>query len=123
MKILLLLILFLFLEYVHAQDLVILHTNDLHSHLNGLSPEAEYTPLEKDNDVTLGGFSRIAGYIEQQKANYKQKLLVLDAGDFLMGTLFQQIELEKGFQLNLMHKMGYDVVAIGNHEFDFGPNR
>ncbi len=121
MKILLLLILFLFLEYVHAQDLVILHTNDLHSHLNGLSPEAEYTPLEKDNDVTLGGFSRIAGYIEQQKANYKQKLLVLDAGDFLMGTLFQQIELEKGFQLNLMHKMGYDVVAIGNHEFDFGP--
>ena len=105
-----------------GQDLVIVHTNDLHSHINGLSPEAEYTPLVDDNDPTLGGFSRIAGYIAQQKANYGPKLLVLDAGDFLMGTLFQQIELQKGFQLNLMHKMGYDVVAIGNHEFDFGPD-
>jgi 5'-nucleotidase len=122
MKIFLPLILFMLSGFVHAQDLVILHTNDLHSHLNGLSPEAEYTPFEDDNDVTLGGFSRIAGYIAQQKSSNDKKLLVLDAGDFLMGTLFQQIELQKSFQLNLMQKMGYDVVAIGNHEFDFGPD-
>ena len=49
--------------------------------------------------------------------------LVLDAGDFLMGTLFQDLEPETGFQLPLMKKMGYDVVCIGNHEFDFGPEK
>lgn len=122
MRTILLFILITLTVFVYGQDLIILHTNDLHSHLSGLSPEAEYTPLENNNDTTLGGFSRIAGYIAQQKTKYEKKLLVLDAGDFLMGTLFQQIELRKGFQLNLMHKMGYDVVAIGNHEFDFGPD-
>ena len=47
--------------------------------------------------------------------------LVVDAGDFLMGTLFQGLEVKTGFQLRLMKKMGYDVIACGNHEFDYGP--
>ena len=107
---------------VFSQDIVIIHTNDLHSHLNGLSPETEYTPLVKDMDPTLGGMARIAGYIDNQKELFGDKLLVVDAGDFLMGTLFQTIELNEGFQLNLMHKMGYEFATLGNHEFDFGPD-
>ena len=47
--------------------------------------------------------------------------LVLDAGDFMMGTLFPSLEKESGFQLRLMKEMGYDVVGIGNHEYEFGP--
>jgi len=109
-------------NYVMAQDVVILHTNDMHSHINGLAPETEYTPLIADNDPTLGGFSRIAGFIKGEKEKYGDKLLVVDAGDFLMGTLFQTLETETGFQLNLMKKMGYEYVALGNHEFDFGAN-
>lgn len=105
-----------------SQDIVILHTNDLHSHVNGFSPEAEYTPFLNDNDCTRGGFARIAGFIQSEKEKYGDKLLVVDAGDFLMGTLFHSIELSHGLGLNLMHKMGYDYVAIGNHEFDFGPD-
>jgi 5'-nucleotidase len=108
--------------HVLAQDLVILHTNDMHSHLNGLAPESEYTPLVNDNDPTRGGFARIAGFIQSEKGKNGDKLLVVDAGDFLMGTLFQTLETETGFQLNLMKKMGYDYMAIGNHEFDLGPN-
>ena len=50
-----------------GQELILLHTNDMHSHLNGLSPEAEYTPLINDNDPTAGGFSRIAGFIKGQR--------------------------------------------------------
>jgi 5'-nucleotidase len=116
-------VLLLFLTpIVHAQDIVILHTNDIHSHVNGLAPESEYTPLENDRDPTLGGFSRIAGYINSQKEKYGDKLLVVDAGDFLMGTLFQTLETNGGFQLNLMKQMGYEFMAIGNHEFDFGAN-
>jgi 5'-nucleotidase / UDP-sugar diphosphatase len=105
-----------------AQDLVILHTNDIHSHLNGGSPEAEYTPLVADSDLTLGGMSRIAGFIKSEKEKNNGKLLVVDGGDFLMGTLFQTLETGTGFQLNLMKKIGFDFVTLGNHEFDFGPN-
>ena len=105
-----------------GQDLVILHTNDMHSHLNGLAPETEYTPLVADDDPTLGGFSRITGFIKAEKSRFGDKLMVVDAGDFLMGTLFQTLEKEEGFQLALMKKMGYDFITFGNHEFDFGPD-
>lgn len=122
MKYLLLSMLLLMVGFAQGQRLVILHTNDMHSHLNGFSPEAEYTPLINDNDPTSGGFARIAGFIKSEKEKEGDKLLVVDAGDFLMGTLFQTLELTEGFQLNLMKKMGYDFAAIGNHEFDYGPN-
>jgi 5'-nucleotidase len=46
---------------------------------------------------------------------------VIDAGDFLMGTLFANLEKESGFQLRLMKSMQYDVICLGNHEFDYGP--
>ena len=123
MKFIPFLLLFLFFKISAAQDLVILHTNDLHSHLNGFSPESEYTPLTNNDDQTLGGFARIGGFIQQEKAKYADQLLVCDAGDFLMGTLFQTIEPLQGFQLHLMKEMGYDYVAIGNHEFDFGVHK
>jgi 5'-nucleotidase / UDP-sugar diphosphatase len=101
--------------------LVILHTNDLHSRLNGFAPESTYTPLVTNNDKTEGGFARIAGIIRDERTKSGSDLLVLDAGDFMMGTLFPGIESKTGFQLRLMKKMGYDAVGLGNHEFDFGP--
>ncbi len=101
--------------------ITILHTNDLHSHLLGFGPESAYTPLTLNDDKTVGGFSRIAGIIKTEKANDQGTTLVIDAGDFLMGTLFQGIEKETGFQLRLMKSMGYDITCLGNHEFDNGP--
>ncbi|MCK7535934.1 MAG: metallophosphoesterase [Marinilabiliales bacterium] len=109
---------------VSAQEdrrLIILHTNDFHSHLQGFAPESAYTPLVVDGDPTVGGFARIAGLISAVKSANPNNSLVLDAGDCHMGTLFQALEPSTGFQLNLMAKAGYDVVAVGNHDFDFGP--
>jgi 5'-nucleotidase / UDP-sugar diphosphatase len=106
-----------------AQDLIILHTNDIHNHINGLAPETEFTPLVNDNDTTLGGFSRIAGFIKAEKEKNGDKLLVVDCGDFSMGTLFQTLESDEGFQLNLMKRIGYEYVGLGNHEFDYGANK
>jgi 5'-nucleotidase / UDP-sugar diphosphatase len=103
------------------KKLVILHTNDLHSRLNGFSPEAEYTPLSINDDNTLGGFARLATMLEEERKISGNHLLVLDDGDFLMGTFFHMLEESTGFQLSLMRKMGYDLVTLGNHEFDFGP--
>jgi 5'-nucleotidase / UDP-sugar diphosphatase len=106
-----------------AQDLVIVHTNDIHNHINGLAPETEYTPLVNDRDTTLGGLSRIAGFIGAEKEKNGNKLLVVDGGDFSMGTIFQSLEYTEGFQLNLMKRMGYDFIALGNHDFDFGTDK
>ena len=86
----------------------------------GFAPSSDYSPDVTGNDSTLGGFARIAGYFDQVEKELGEKPLILDGGDFLMGTLFHTLETSEGFQLRLMEKMGYDVVTIGNHEFDFG---
>ncbi len=103
------------------KKLTILHTNDFHSHMQGFAPESAYTPLVADNDPTLGGLARIAGIIADVRKENPGSTLVVDGGDCLMGTLFQALEPETGFQIPLMKKAGYDVVAMGNHDFDFGP--
>ena len=77
--------------------LIILHTNDLHSNLTGFSPEIEYSPCVTGNDSTLAGFSRIAALIDIEKRKNSDNLLVLDAGDFLMGTFFHIYEADNGF--------------------------
>jgi 5'-nucleotidase len=105
------------------KKITILHTNDLHSHLEGFAPELNYSPMSVNDDSTIGGFSRIAAIIRREKATADGATLVLDAGDFLMGTLFQSLEEKTGFQLRLMKSMGYDVVCLGNHEFDYGPEK
>jgi 5'-nucleotidase / UDP-sugar diphosphatase len=117
------LLLYLACQSLQAQNVVILHTNDLHSRLNGYGPESEYTPLSINDDVTRGGFSRIATVFKNEKSKHPEKVVILDAGDFLMGTFFHELEPETGFQLQLMGEMGYDAIAIGNHEFDFGHKR
>lgn len=104
-----------------VKKLTILHTNDFHSHLQGFAPESAYTPGVADNDPTWGGLSRIAAIISESRNDNPASTLVVDAGDCLMGTLFHALETETGFQLPLMKKAGYDVVAMGNHDFDFGP--
>jgi 5'-nucleotidase/UDP-sugar diphosphatase len=106
-----------------GKEITIIHTNDMHSRLTGYAPELAYSPLTVNDDNTLGGFARIATIIKNEKNNSDGITLVLDAGDFLMGTLFQGLEPTTGFQLRLMKTMGYDAVCIGNHEFDFGPGK
>ncbi len=117
----LVLLAFIGMAQPHTGNITILHSNDLHSRLCGFAPENEYSPLSVNDDFTLGGFSRIASLIATEKSIKGDELLVLDAGDFLMGSFFHTDEAESGFQLRLMKRMGYDVLAIGNHEFDYGP--
>ncbi len=117
-------LIFIFIPCLNGQDqpreITILHTNDLHSRLTGYAPESEYTPLTIHDDQTIGGFARIARVLKTEKANDPDHVLVVDAGDFLMGTFFHAFEPVDGFQLRLMNGMGYDAISLGNHEFDFG---
>ena len=101
----------------------ILHTNDMHSAFIGLSPASDYTPLTLNDDKTRGGYSRLAGLITKRKAAHEDQgpVLILDAGDYSMGTAFGAATRTIGGELQLMGKMGYDATIFGNHEFDYGP--
>lgn len=107
--------------YSAENRLTILHTNDLHSHFLGFSPNGDYSPLITGNDKTMGGWARIATVINSEKVGRNNPVLVLDAGDFLMGSLFHMISREESLELTLMKKMGYDLTTLGNHEFDLKP--
>ena len=68
----------------------ILHTNDLHSNFIGMAPSSDYTPDQLNDDKTRGGFARLATLIAERKAARKDQgpVLVLDDGDYSMGTAF-----------------------------------
>ena len=77
---------------------VILHTNDVHGALEGYS----YLPVLREK-------------FEKQGA----KVLVVDAGDFTNGNVY--VSNSKGLAaVSLMDAVGYNIVTLGNHEFDFG---
>ena len=101
----------------------ILHINDLHSNFIGMSPESDYSPFTHD-DKTLGGFARLAPLIAARKAARQAQgpVLVLDDGDYSMGTPFGAASRELGSELQLFFEMGYDATTFGNHEWDFGPD-
>jgi 5'-nucleotidase len=102
----------------------ILHTNDLHSNLIGMAPASDYTPFTLNDDKTRGGFARLATLIAKQKVTRAGQgpVLVLDAGDYSMGTAFAAAIRETGGELQLLARMGCDATTFGNHDFDLGPD-
>ena len=95
-----------------AEPLSIVFTHDMHSNLDAKTDAAS------PNTVQPGGFARLATAIEQEKATYPDTL-VLDAGDFSMGTLYQTIYSDSAAELRMMGLIGYDASTLGNHEFDY----
>lgn len=91
-------------------DILFLH--DTHSHLNS------FLTVENGQDVVLGGFARIKTLINQAKEK-NPDTLVLDAGDFSMGTLVQTIYHTDAPELRMLGVLGCDVTTLGNHEFDY----
>ena len=106
------------------KSFTILHTNDMHSSFIGMGPAADYTPFSLNDDATRGGYARLAALIAKKKESHKSQgpVLVLDAGDYSMGTAFAAATREIGGELKLMGMMGYDATTFGNHEFDLGPD-
>jgi 5'-nucleotidase len=102
----------------------ILHTNDMHSAFVGMGPASDYTPATLGDDKTRGGYARIATVIAARRKAREGlgPVLVLDAGDFSMGTAFAAASREIGGELQLMSRMRYDATTFGNHEFDLGPD-
>ena len=93
------------------QSITILFTHDMHDHF--------YPTDVTDGDKTMsvGGFFRLSSAIKDEREK-DSELLLIDAGDFSMGTLFQTIFAKEAPQLKIMGKMGYEATTFGNHEFD-----
>lgn len=89
----------------------ILFTHDLHSHL---------LPSADENGGEYGGYARLMTVIKEQKERYPDAVLV-DGGDFSMGSLFQTAFETSAIELRMMGAMGYDATTFGNHEFDYLP--
>ncbi|KUJ92044.1 MAG: metallophosphoesterase, partial [Pseudomonas sp. 63_8] len=104
------------------RSFTILHSNDWQSRLLGFGPNNEYSPATTNDDDTVGGIARLATLLNERRAAAgEEPLLLLDGGDFTMGTLFHTVAREMGSELRLMSELGYDAAVIGNHEFDFRP--
>ena len=95
-----------------AKEIDIMFFHDTHSHLNSF-----YT-VEDGEGVELGGFARIKTLINEQKEK-NPDTLILDGGDFSMGTLVQTIFEQEAAELRMLGVIGTDVTTVGNHEFDY----
>lgn len=91
-------------------EITILFTHDLHSHL---LPAANET-----GGGEYGGYARLMTAIREQKAKDPDAILV-DGGDFAMGSLFQTAYPTSAIELRMMGAMGYDATTFGNHEYDY----
>ncbi len=94
-----------------ATKITILHTNDVHSHIDPFGPDHKINPNQ-------GGVARRANIIETIRKENPNTLL-MDAGDIFQGTPYFNYyggELE----FKLMSMLKYDVATIGNHDFDNG---
>lgn len=100
----------------------ILHTNDEHSALVP-SPLVDYRPGQQN--PALGGFARMATFVKavrEQKELSNEPVLLVSGGDYLGGSPYAWLALNgKAAELALMMELDYDVVTIGNHEYDYGP--
>ena len=90
----------------------IVFTHDTHSHLN------TFTTMVDGLETELGGFARINTLIEAQRAQ-NPDTLVIDGGDFSMGTLIQTVFETQAAELRMLGYLGCDVTTLGNHEFDY----
>ncbi|MBR6346075.1 MAG: metallophosphoesterase [Bacteroidales bacterium] len=94
----------------HGQ-LTIIHLNDTHSH---------FEPLRSGADDGRGGVIERAAFIDSMRtARGKDNVLLLHAGDFSQGTTYFS-ELDGDLEIEALNTLGYDVVTLGNHEFDKG---
>lgn len=96
-------------EVKSEKKITILHTNDVHSHIEPFSKSHSKYP-------NIGGVAKRASLIEKVRLNNPNTLL-LDAGDIFQGTpYFNYFGGEVEFKM--MSKLGYDAATIGNHDFD-----
>ncbi|WP_152046414.1 bifunctional metallophosphatase/5'-nucleotidase [Aureimonas psammosilenae] len=110
----------LFSTPVSAEDLTILHINDFHSRVEPIN-KTDSTCSAKDAEANacFGGIARLKTAIDQNRKD-GTNVLLLDAGDEFQGSLFYTTYKGRD-AAEFMNGLGFEAMAVGNHEFDDGP--
>ncbi len=102
----------------------ILHINDLHSRIQPISGSGSTCSAENDAaGECFGGVARVATAINTLRAELQaagENVIVLDAGDQYQGSLFFTT-YRGAAEAEFMEAIGFDAMALGNHEFNNGP--
>ncbi|WP_299969044.1 bifunctional UDP-sugar hydrolase/5'-nucleotidase [uncultured Roseobacter sp.] len=100
----------------------ILHTNDMHSRIESINKYDSTCDAEGEAEgACFGGVARVKTAVEAKRAELADaNVLLLDAGDPFQGSLFYST-YKGAAEAEFMEAIGYDVMAVGNHEFDDGP--
>ena len=104
-------------------ELNILHINDLHSRIEQINKyDSTCTADESTNNECFGGIARVKAAVDARKSELgaDANIVVLDAGDQFQGSLFYT-QFKSGPVAEFMNQIGFDAIAVGNHEFDDGP--
>src|SRR5581483_10010869 len=100
-------------------EITILQTTDLHHHANGSGHVGlDVSPAAMG---TTGAYARIASYVGYVRATAGHPVILVDSGDWTMGTLYDLTNGSRPFALGFISAMGYDAITLGNHEFDYTP--
>lgn len=104
--------------HLDAARITILQTTDLHDHANGI----EHVGLDVDpvyGTGAIGSYARIAAYVEQVRSEAHWPVVLVDSGDWTMGTIYDLTLASNPLALNFLDRLRYDCVTLGNHEFDY----
>lgn len=105
-------------------ELNILHINDLHSRIEAINKyDSTCSAEETEKNECFGGIARVKTAIETRRKELTDagaNVLVLDAGDQFQGSLFYTTYKSEAVA-EFMNGIGFDAMAVGNHEFDDGP--
>ena len=93
------------------KDLVLVHTNDVHGRI--------VEEKGRDKTTSVVGDAKLATVIENERAKKDQTTVVVDAGDAFQGLPISNSTKGEA-RAEILNKMNYDAMAVGNHEFDFG---
>ena len=100
--------------------ITILQTTDVHDHANG----ADHVGLDV-NPATgmgaIGAYARISAYVNYVRSSAGHPVVLVDSGDWTMGTLYDFTLSTSPIALSFLDKMQYNCVTLGNHEFDYAP--
>lgn len=101
--------------------LTILHTNDFHSRIEPINRFNSRCSAEQNAEgACFGGWARMKTIVEARRAAANGPALLLDGGDQFQGSLFYT-QYKGRVAAEMMVDLGYDAMAVGNHEFDDGP--
>lgn len=104
--------------------LTILHVNDVHSRIEPINKyNGTCKPTDNAAGKCFGGMARLKTAIDKRRNALKaagRNVLVLDAGDQFQGSLFYTT-YKGAVAVDIMNRIGFDAMAVGNHEFDDGP--